>query len=96
MISEISQGRQIPYDFTHVESKERTELTRKMGTDSWMESRMTASGGGVEGVEGWSKKEKDSWTWTTMWSLLGGGDIRRLNGNGKNTTKIKCKIKVMP
>ena len=26
--------RQIPYDFTHVESNEKTELTRKMGTDS--------------------------------------------------------------
>ena len=45
----------------YVESNEQTELTRKMGTDSQMESRMTASGGGrggVEGVEGLNKKEK--------------------------------------
>ena len=27
--------RQIPYDFTHVESNEQTELTSKMETDSW-------------------------------------------------------------
>ena len=28
------RGRQIPYDFTHVESNEQTELTRQMRTDS--------------------------------------------------------------
>ena len=35
----------------------QTELTRKMGTDSQMESRMTTNVGGIGG-EGWSKKEK--------------------------------------
>ena len=32
--------------------------------------------------------EKDSWTWTTVWWLLGGGSIRGLNCNGKNIIKI--------
>ena len=42
-----------------MESNEQTELTRKMGTDSQIESRMTDTGvGGGEGVEGWSRKEK--------------------------------------
>ena len=36
-----------------MESDEQSELTRKMGTDSLMENRMTAIG-----VEGVSKKEK--------------------------------------
>ena len=43
---------------------------------------------GKLGVEGLSKKEKDSWAWTTGWWLLGGGGIRGLNGNGKNIIKI--------
>ena len=35
MLSEISQSeRQIPYDFTHVESNEQTELTSKRETES--------------------------------------------------------------
>ena len=29
--------------------------------------QMTASKGGSVGVEGLSKMEKDSWTWTTVW-----------------------------
>ena len=33
-----------------MESNEQTELTRKVGTDSSMESRMTASGREVRGV----------------------------------------------
>ena len=35
-------------------------------------------------VEGWSKKEKDSWTWTTLRDLWGEEDIGGINGNGKN------------
>ena len=31
-----------------MEYKKRTELTRKMGTDSEIESRLTALGGGIE------------------------------------------------
>ena len=49
---------QIPYDFTHVESNEQNELTKKMGTDPQMDRNMTASRGGRLGVEGLSKKEK--------------------------------------
>ena len=37
-----------------------------------------------QGVEGWSKKEKGLWAWTTVWQLLGGRDIKGTNGNGKN------------
>ena len=48
MLGEISQSeKEIPYDFTHVESNEQTELTRKTQTDSYIESRMTALEGGV-------------------------------------------------
>ena len=38
-----------------MESNGQTELTRKIGTDSKMEGRMTASSRGGEGVEGLSK-----------------------------------------
>ena len=38
--------------------------------DRLTESRMTASWGGSEGEEGFRKK--DSWSWTTVWRLLGG------------------------
>ena len=41
-----------------MECNEQTELTRKMGTDSKMENRMTASRERGEGAEGLSKKEK--------------------------------------
>ena len=40
-----------------MESNEQTELTRKIGTDSYTESRMTASGRG-NGVEGLKKRKK--------------------------------------
>ena len=49
-----------------MESNAQTELTREMGTDSQMESRMTASAG----VRGWrdgAKWKKGSWTQTTGW-----------------------------
>ena len=41
-----------------MESNKQTELTRKMRTDSLMESRMTAIRGRHQGVEGLNKKEK--------------------------------------
>ena len=45
MLGEISQSeKEIPYDFTHMQSNEQTELTRKTQTDSYIESRMTAKG----------------------------------------------------
>ena len=47
MLSEISQmtndrERQMPSFHSYVESNEQTEVTQKMGTDSYIESRMTA------------------------------------------------------
>ena len=73
-----------------MESNEQTELTREMGTDSGMESRLTASGeGGGEKVEGWSKKEKRLMDRDNSVVIAGGaGGIRGLNSNGKNTIKI--------
>ena len=46
-------------------------------------------------MRGWrdgAKRRKDAWTWTRVWGLLGGGDIRGLNGNGKNIIMIKVMI----
>ena len=50
----------MPRDFfhSHVESKEQTERTRETGTDSWMESRVTAGGGEVRGEETEQKGER--------------------------------------
>ena len=62
-----------------------------MGTDSQMESRRTASGGRRGGGRMEEKGKKDSWAWTTVWSLLRVGSIKGQNGNGKNTIKIKFK-----
>ena len=54
-----------------MESNEQTELTRKIGTDSYTESRMTASGRG-NGVLGLKKRKRtnghgqqfgDFWGW---------------------------------
>ena len=36
--------RQIPYGFTHVESNEQTELTSKIESHLYIESRMTGKG----------------------------------------------------
>ena len=48
--------RQIPYDFTHVESNEQTEQTSKTETDSQTDSASESGRG--KGMEGLSKKEK--------------------------------------
>ena len=49
---------------------------------------MTASGWEfVRGWRDWAKRKKDSLTWTIVWGLLGGGDIRGLHGNGKKYNK---------
>ena len=42
---------------------------------------------GREEAGGLSKKEIGSWTWTTVWCLLGGQGIRGLKCNGKNRIK---------
>ena len=39
------------------------------------------------GVEEMSKKEKDSWMWTTVWRLWGEGSVRGLNGEEKKYNK---------
>ena len=59
MLNEVSQSEKDKnHVFTHVESNKQTELTRKIETDSQMQSRMTA--GAVRlGVERLSKKEKE-------------------------------------
>ena len=68
--------RQIPWFHSYVESNEQTELTSKIKTDSWTESRMTATVGKVRGWMDWAKRKKDSWTWTTVWWLLGTGGYK--------------------
>ena len=51
--------KQIPYDFTHMWNlMNKTELTSKMETDSYMESRMTAKQGGRWGGGGIAQKGK--------------------------------------
>ena len=49
-------------------------------------------------VQGWTKKEKDSWTWTTVHGLWKGGrwveveeGIKGINGKRKNRMKNKIK-----
>ena len=96
MLNETSKfrERQIPYDFTHVESNEQTEVTSK--TDRLIDGdQMTASGGvrlacGVieekgKRTHGHAKHCDDRW---------GEGSIRGLNGNRKYTIKIKLKNKI--
>ena len=69
-----------------MESNEQTELTRKMGTDSYTESRLTAGGGGVSG-EGWrdqAERKKNSLTRTTDSVVIAGRrGIRGQNVIGK-------------
>ena len=52
-----------------------------------MERMLANRGQGGKGVQGLSKRKKDSWTWTTVWGLLGEGRLRGLNR--KNTMKVK-------
>ena len=63
-----------------------SELTSKIETNSCVERRLTALGGGADWVKGWNdeaKGKKDSWTWTPVWWLQREGDIRGIIGNGK-------------
>ena len=77
----------MPCDFTHVESNEQTELTSKIETNSWIESRLTALGGGSSVVEGLSTKEKGLMDMDNSGVFVEEGDITGLNGNEKNTIK---------
>ena len=77
-----------------MESNEQTERTRRTGTDPSMESRMTAQWVDRLGVEGLSKKGKRTQGHGQQCGDCWGEDgIRGLNGNGKNTIKIKSKNK---
>ena len=59
MLSEISQSEKDKYHMISlVESNEQTELTREMGPDSQVESRMTASWGRGRGAGGIEQKGK--------------------------------------
>ena len=56
-----------------MKSNEETELTRKMGPDSGMESRRTAGGvGRLGGGEGLSKKEKELMDMDSSVMIAGG------------------------
>ena len=79
-----------------MESNEQTELTSKIDTDSYIESRLIALGDGVgiEGIEGSNKKEKELMDMDSGAVIAGGRewveeeeDIVGINGNGKNTIK---------
>ena len=53
-----------------MESDGQSELTSKIETNSCVERRLTALGGGADWVKGWNdeaKGKKDSWTWTPAW-----------------------------
>ena len=75
-----------PYDFTHmwnpVNKLNKENGDRLLGgeqDDSWWGQSL--------GVEGWSKKEKGLMDMDNSGVTAGGGGIKGLNGNGKNTNK---------
>ena len=75
-----------------MESNEQTERTSKTETDS--DNRLTALGGGHEGLEGSSRLEKGAMDMHNSVVIMGGGGrgwveveegIREINGNWKKT-----------
>lgn len=42
-----------------------------------------------QGWKNWAKRKTDTWTWTTVWWLLGGEGIQGLNDNGKYNIDLK-------
>ena len=50
------------------------QQAKQLQTHRWRADDSRAVLGGGEGVEELRKKEKDSWTWTTVWSLLAEGE----------------------
>ena len=96
MLSEINQSDKDKYHkiSLYVESNEQTDLTSKIDSDSWMESRLTPLWGGMGAVDGLSKKEKELMDMDTSVVIVEGrgegGGIRGyggINGNGKKTIK---------
>ena len=86
--------RQIPYDVTHMWNL-MTNWTNKQNRDRLIDGELWGIEGGQE-VEGWSKKEKGPWTWTTVWWLqgwVGWGEVEEgiggINGNGKKYNNNK-------
>ena len=71
-----------------MDSNEQTELTRKIKADSEIESRLTALGGrqGV-GAGDIKQKWKRTHTHEQQCGDWWGGDVRGINGNGKNTIR---------
>ena len=67
-----------------MESNEHTELTRKMETDSQMESRWQLVGGGGEGLEGLNRKKRTQGHGQQCGDCRREGVIRELSHNGKN------------
>ena len=75
-----------------MESNEQDELTNKIKTDSQIESRLTAKGGGKLGSGGIEQKGKRTHGHAQQCVDFWGEDgIGGLNGNGNNTIKIKLK-----
>ena len=70
-----------------MESNEQIELTRKMGTDSYMESRMTAKWWGVRGGGTEQKGKRTHGHGQQCGDYWGEEEIRGLNGNGKKYNK---------
>ena len=79
--------RKIPFYFTDM-----CNLMNKLNKHNWDRliegQQMISWGREVRGWRDWAKKKKDSWTWATVWWLLGGRGIRGLNNNGDYTMKI--------
>ena len=71
--------RQVPYDLIHM-WKLWTNWTNKQNRDRLIDREHADSSGGWRD---WAKRKKDSWTWTTVWWLWGGGSLRMINGIGK-------------
>ena len=68
------KGRQVAYDFTHL-----WNLTNKLNWQGkWGQNLMITmlAGGGVKEWKDWSKRKKDSWTWTAVWWLWGGREYK--------------------
>ena len=85
--------RQLTYEFTHMWNL--MNWPNKESGDRLIDGEQDDSQWGAVRVwRDWAKRKRDSWTWTTLWWLLGKGDIRGLYGNGKITIQIKWKNKM--
>ena len=75
-----------------MEYNEQT-TTRKTGTDSYIDSRLTASWGGKVRGGGIEQKGKRTQVQGQRCGDEGGeGNVRGLNSNGKNTVKMFLKV----